>query len=227
MSFIFAAFLVASSFFAVTDDEAMKPQESERVIALPEPRGDGDVPLVTAFRKRDSVRSYSSDPLSLAEISQLLWAAQGVTSPSGGRTAPSAGALYPLEIYLVAARVEGVAPGVYRYGIGKHDLVEVASGDHTSELSAAALGQECVDDAAAVIVLTAIYERTTGKYGERGIRYVHMEIGSVAQNVYLQAAALDLGTVFVGAFQDGRVKRILRLPAGEEPLGLMPVGKRE
>lgn len=178
-----------------------------------------------ALLQRHSVREYSGDPLTLVELSQLLWAAQGVTHSRGMRTAPSAGALYPLELYVIVGRVDGLEKGLYRYRIGDHDLQEVSREDLQDELTAAALGQDCVADAAAVIVIAGVVERSAVKYGERALRYVHMEVGAVAENVYLQATALGLGTVYVGAFRDARVKQVLRMPEAEEPYAILPVGR--
>jgi SagB-type dehydrogenase family enzyme len=157
----------------------------EVVMKLPEPEYDSDVSLEQSLLKRRSIRSYSGQPLTLQTISQLLWAAQGITDASGLRTAPSAGALYPLEVYLVAGNVQDLAPGVYRYQPDGHQLVKTNGGDIRIELSGAALGQESVEDGAAVFVFTTVYERTTGKYGDRGIRYVHMGVGHAAQNICL------------------------------------------
>lgn len=200
---------------------------TQRRIPLPPPRLESEVSVEEALLKRRSCRSFAPFPLSLQEVGQLLWAAQGITDKTSGfRTAPSAGALYPLELYLVAGQVEGLSPGVYRYLPGEHALCEVLSGDRREELFRVALFQQWIREAPVVLVLTAVYERTTRKYGERGIRYVHMEAGHAAQNVYLQAEALGLGAVVVGAFEDSSVQRILELPANEHPLYLMPVGKK-
>jgi SagB-type dehydrogenase family enzyme len=207
-----------------------QPQPAERStnaasVQLPDPDRTGRVPLERAINDRRSIRSYQETELTLAQAGQLLWSAQGITDPSGLRAVPSAGALYPMELYLVAGQVEGLAEGVYRYLPENHSLELHLEGDQRKTLCAAALGQECVQKAPAVILMTAIYERTTGKYGSRGEQYVHMEIGAAAQNVYLQATALDLGTVFIGAFHDDQVQQIMRLPAGEIPLCIMPVGR--
>jgi SagB-type dehydrogenase family enzyme len=161
----------------------------------------------------------------LAEVSQLLWAAQGTTDPEGRRTAPSAGALYPLEVFLVSGKQGGLAAGVYRYRPREHDLVCVAEGDWRAKLATAALEQDRLANAPVTIVITAVYERTARKYKQRAERYVHMEVGHAVENVHLQAVALDLGTVVVGAFDDAEVKRVLSLPANEQPLCLMPVRK--
>lgn len=201
-------------------------QEQAEVIKLPEPRYDSDVSLEQSLLERRSVRDYSGQPLTLPEISQLTWAAQGLTDPRGFRTAPSAGGLYPLELYIVVGDVEGLAAGAYRYQPDGHQLVKTADGDKRAELTSAALEQEWVEEAAADFVFTAVYERTTGKYGERGIRYVHMEAGHAAQNLCLQATALGLGAVTIGAFYDKEVSQLLNLPADEEPLYVIPVGRK-
>ena len=195
-------------------------------IKLPEPRCKSDVSLEWCLEARRSIRSYRDLPLDLAQVAQLLWAAQGMTAPGGLRTAPSAGALYPLETYLVAGRVDGIPAGVYRYVAASHELAPGARGDARRGLARAALDQSAVADAPASIVFSAVYRRTTKKYGQRGVRYVHMEVGHAGENVCLQAAALGLGTVTIGAFHDGEVKRVLQLPGEEEPLYILPVGRK-
>ncbi len=192
---------------------------------LPQPRRSGPWSVEGALAERRSVREYTGDVLTRAELGQLLWAAQGITGREGLRTAPSAGALYPLEVYVAVGAVEDLPSGIYRYEPDRHALALVAGGDRRAELTAAALGQECVQDGAVVMALAAVYRRTTAKYGERGIRYAHMEVGHAAQNVCLQAVALGLGTVVVGAFEDRDVKKVMNMGAREEPLCLMPVGR--
>jgi len=194
-------------------------------IILPEPRNSGGISVEEALLERRSIRNYKNEALTLAEISQLLWAAQGITDPGGYRTAPSAGALYPLEVYVVAGNVEGLQAGIYKYRPQGHELKKVAEGDVRAELCAAALDQECIEDGAAVLVFAAVYERTTRKYGERGEQYVHMEVGHAAQNVYLQAVSQGLGTVVVGAFDDGGVEKLLQMQDDERALCIMPVGR--
>lgn len=206
--------------------ETMQKREVGERIKLPEPDYANETSVEAALLRRRSIRAYSGEEVTLEEVSQLLWAAQGLTAPWGGRTAPSAGALYPLELYLVVGDVKGMDNGVYSYRPKEHALKKVADGDVRAELAAAALGQECVKEAAIDLVFTAVYERTTAKYGERGIRYVHIEVGHAAQNVYLQADSLDLGTVVVGAFMDREVKRVVHAGAQEEPLYIMPVGRK-
>jgi SagB-type dehydrogenase family enzyme len=198
----------------------------QMIISLPEPAYKSGTSVEEALLKRRSVRDYKKEPLQLKEISQLLWAAQGITSAEeGGRTAPSAGALYPLELYVVIGNINTLTPGVYHYRPPDHSLERIADGDKRKLLSAAALMQGAVNKNACVIVIAADYKRTTGKYFERGKRYVHMEAGHAAQNIYLQAVSLNIGTVVIGAFTDSLVKQIIHLPKNEEPLYLMPVGK--
>lgn len=194
---------------------------------LPQPKYDSKFSIEKTLLERRSVRNYKDEPLTLAEVSQLLWAAQGITEKSKGlRTAPSAGALYPLETYLVAGKVTGLPAGLYKYIPRGHELEKIADGDKRAELSKAALGQSSVSQAPVVIAISAVYERITGKYSQRGIRYTDMEAGHVGENVALQAVALNLGTVMVGAFNDDNVKKVLNLPAEEKPLYLIPVGRK-
>jgi SagB-type dehydrogenase family enzyme len=194
-------------------------------IELPEPERTGTMSLERALDQRRSVRRYGDEPLTLDEVSQLLWAAQGITRPGGYRTAPSAGALYPLELYLTGGRVTDLPDGVYHYRPREHELVRVGGEDRRAELAAAALDQSWVRRGAVVLAIAGVYERSAEKYGERGIRYTHIEVGHAAQNVYLQAEALGLGTVMVGAFDDREVREVLDLPEREAPLALLPVGR--
>jgi SagB-type dehydrogenase family enzyme len=201
------------------------PEYKSETIKLPEPLQDSKTSVEKAILKRRSARSFKDSSLTLAEVSQLLWAAQGITSPRGLRTAPSAGALYPLEVYIVAGNVDALLDGIYHYRPVRHELVRLIKGDKRTELCAAALGQTSVRNAAAVIVFAAVYEKTTVKYGDRGIQYVHMETGHAAQNVFLQAVPLNLGTVVIGAFYDDGVRKVLKMSDREKPLYLMPVGR--
>jgi SagB-type dehydrogenase family enzyme len=180
--------------------------------------------LEKALSGRRSVRSYSGRSLSLQEVSQLLWAAQGKTDRRGLRTAPSAGALYPLEVYLAVAEVSGLSAGVYRYLPEEHVLSRVSDGHRSEDLRRAALNQQAIAEAAVVVVMAAVYERTMGKYGDRGIRYAAIEVGHAAQNLLLQAEALGLGAVPIGAFNDRSVGDIVGGRSEERPLYLIPVG---
>ncbi|MDH4232532.1 MAG: SagB/ThcOx family dehydrogenase [Nitrospirota bacterium] len=200
-------------------------ENGAKIIKLPGPKHDSDTSVEEALLKRRSVRAYAKRALRLEEISQLLWAAQGITDQGGFRTAPSAGALYPLEVYLVSGNVLGLQAGIYRYRPQTHSLERHGTGDRRNQLSDAALGQEAIRNAPAVIVFAGKYKRTTVKYGERGIRYVHLEAGHAAQNVFLEAVSLNLGTVVIGAFHDRKVKKVMEMPESEEPLYILPAGE--
>ncbi|MGQ9706320.1 MAG: SagB/ThcOx family dehydrogenase [bacterium] len=224
---IIVAFLIIMPFNK--DDDSARAGESEKkaeVVKLPQPVLKGEMTVEEVLYRRRSVRQYSDEPLLLTTVSQLLWSAQGITDKKEGlRTAPSAGALYPLEVYLVAGNVIDLDCGVYKYSSDGHELILFLDSDMRDELYKSALFQLPVREAPIVIVITGVYERTTEKYGERGIRYVHMEAGHCAENIYLQATALNLGTVVIGAFNDEKVKKVLNLPEDEQPLYIMPVGK--
>lgn len=197
-------------------------------IKLPEPKYKGKVSVEEAIFKRRSIRSYKDEPLTLQEVSQLLWAAGGKTIDGitgATRAYPSAGGIYPLEIYLIVGKVKGLTAGIYHYQWRDHSLVLIREGDVRQQLMKAALGQRMVARAPIDLVFTAVYKRTTGRYGRRGeVRYVPMDVGGAGENVHLQAAALGLGTVIIGAFEDEVVKEILGVE-GEEPLSIMPVGR--
>jgi len=203
----------------------MDRREPSDLIRLPTPMVAGAVSIEETLRARRSVREYRSESISIQAVSQLLWAAQGVTSPDGRRTAPSAGALYPLEVYLVAGWVEHLEAGVYRYRPLDHNLHGVVNGDVRGPLATAAGGQPQVANGAAIIAITADYSRTTRKYGDRGVRYVQMEVGHVLENIHLQAIPFGLGTVIVGAFDDSEARRVLGVAKSEEVLALMPLGR--
>ena len=190
------------------------------LVPLPPPVTKGKVSLEEVLATRRSVRALTGDPLTPERLGQLLWSAQGITQPRRGlRTAPSAGALYPLEVYAVTPE------GVFKYQPADHAIRKVKTGDVRKDLAAAALGQSSVAQASADLVITAVYARTARKYGERAERYVHIEVGCAAENVLLQATALGLGAVPVGAFEDRAVKQVLGCPDEEEPLLIIPVGQ--
>ena len=191
-------------------------------IKLPQPHTKGRMSLEETLARRRSLREFKEDQLSFEELGQLLWAAQGITEKNRGfRTAPSAGALYPIEIYLV------IEDGLYWYRPHSHSLEVVKEGDLRYSLSKAALFQSSIAEAQADFILCAVYDRITSKYGERGIRYAHIEIGHIAQNIHLEAVALGLGSVPIGAFDDAEVKKLLSLPKEQAPLYIIPVGYPE
>jgi SagB-type dehydrogenase family enzyme len=203
------------------------------IVYLPLPRKMTNVTVEEAILWRRSIREYTSQPITIYHLSMLLWAAYGVTETTWGlRASPSAGATYPLEVYIVV-KERGVVledgsyleAGVYRYYVYTHTLKLVKKGDYTEDLYRAALNQEWVRDAAINIVVTAVFERTTRIYGERGrVRYVPMEVGHLGQNVYLMATAMGLGTVVIGAFYDDDVSKILSSPLEEVPMYIIPIG---
>ncbi len=194
-------------------------------ISLPIPATIGSITLEESIARRRSIRKFSDDSLSLSQISQLLWAAQGITNAEGLRTAPSAGALYPLEIYLLAEKVAGLQKGLYRYIPIGHKLLWLSQPDAFRELADSVAYQQWVGNAAAALAITAVYERVTRKYGERGVRYAHIEVGCAVQSLYLQAVSLGLGTTVIGAFEDQEISRLLALQKGEHPLAILPFGK--
>ncbi|MBN1856086.1 MAG: SagB/ThcOx family dehydrogenase [Dehalococcoidia bacterium] len=191
---------------------------------LPEPCTTGATSLEEALSLRRSVRQYGNAPLTLQTLSQLLWAAQGSTGTGQFRTAPSAGATYPLQTYVVVGAVEGMDPGLYHYESGSHSLSLVKEGDLREALSEVSLKQTSIVQAAISVVFAAIYEKTTGTYGDRGQMYVHMDVGHAAQNVLLQATALGLASVPVAAFKTRTVASLLELSEGQVPLYIVPVG---
>lgn len=194
---------------------------------LSEPVKTGNMSVEEAIAKRRSVRTYSSSKITESNLSQLLWAAQGITDKAGGlRTAPSAGALYPLEIYVVTALVEGIEEGLYKYNPLSHTLILKKSGNILEDIYNVSLRQDSIKNAAAVIIYCAVFERTAWRYKDRAAQYVYIETGHSAQNVYLQAEALNLGTVAIGAFDNKGIRKVLGLPDEEEPVYLMPVGKK-
>ncbi|MFQ6122096.1 MAG: SagB/ThcOx family dehydrogenase [Dehalococcoidales bacterium] len=197
-------------------------------IHLPSPSQKGGMSLAEAIARRRSIRDFTSQPISQLQLSQILWAAQGTsTSRWRYRTVPSAGATYPLEIFVVCGTncVEKMDSGIYHYNIDSHSLILLHKEDMRLELARAALDEESIYEAPVDIVICAVYERTLMRYGARGKRYVHMEVGHAGQNIYLQATALGLATVAVGAFYDEQVRNVLGLDEQFKPLYIMPVGK--
>ena len=196
-----------------------KPQS----INFQEPRDGGDVSLERCIGQRWSVRSFGARGLTTEELGHLLWAAQGITAPDGRRAVPSAGAVYPLELYAVIGQVSAVTPGVYRYLPASHEMVLVAPGFQREKLGEATRGQDWMATEAAIMCIASVFARTTAKYDARGRGYVYMEAGHFARNLMLQAVALGLGATMVGAFDNEAVARLLQLRADQTPLCLLPV----
>jgi SagB-type dehydrogenase family enzyme len=208
----------------------------QTIIKLPSPQLKGEVSLEETILKRRSVRRYRREPLLLSQLSQILWSAQGITGTRGFRAAPSAGATYPLEIFVFVGKQgiiaseakqapEELQAGIYHYEADSHSLSLHKPADLRPDLARAALNQEFIIDAPVDIVICALYHRTSYRYGKRGDRYVHIEAGHVSENIHLQAVALGLATVEVGAFHDEEVREVLGVEEQIKPLYIMPVGK--
>ncbi|MBN2186704.1 MAG: SagB/ThcOx family dehydrogenase [Dehalococcoidia bacterium] len=197
------------------------------MVRLPPPHIRSNMSLEETVASRRSVRRYRSEPLTLPQLSQVLWSAQGITGAGRLRAAPSAGATYPLEISVAVGKqtVEGLEAGVYHYEADTHSITLHQPGDLRLGLARAALDEGFIAAAPVDIVICALYARTSYRYGRRGERYVHMEVGHVGQNIHLQAVALDLATVEVGAFDDEEVRKVLGLEEQIKPLYIMPIGK--
>lgn len=196
-------------------------------IKLPKPEHKG-ITVEEALKQRRSVRDYSAKPISKAQLSQLLFAAQGTTEKLHGkalRTAPSAGALYPFEVYIIANNVQDLPRGIYHYSVLDHTLELIKSGDFRNQIIDAGLGQQALADAGVTFILSAIFDRVRCKYGERGCRYVYIEAGHISQNIYLQAVSLGLGSVCIGAFSDEKVNKLIDADGWKEAvIYLHPVG---
>lgn len=188
-------------------------------IRLPEPSQEGGPPVWSVLAERRSIRSYASDPMPQGVLSQLLWSTHGTTANSAGRrlrNAPSAGACYPIDVYVVANNVTRLNPGLYRYLVGDHKLLLIREGDVGTEVARAALGQSMCASASVTFIWTAVPNRTTARYGDRGLRYIYMDAGHVGQNTYLAATALLYGCCTIGAFDDDAMNKILGVDGQRE-----------
>jgi SagB-type dehydrogenase family enzyme len=204
--------------------EAHKEYPQARSIALPLPEAGRKTPLDEALRARRSVREYASRPITLDQLSYLVWAADGIQREEHGcefRTAPSAGALYPIETYLVANRVEGLESGVYHYDVREHALDPIRKGDFSAQTAQAALGQEMCAGAPVVFVWSAVFQRSRWKYAQRAYRYVYLDAGHIAENLALAAVSLGLGSCQIGALLDDEVNRIIEVDGVEESVVYM------
>ncbi len=209
---------------AQTAQAQQPPARAERAeISLPAARDSGAVPVERALKQRRSVRSFAPGALRIEDIAQLCWAAQGITDAKGHRTAPSARATYPLELYVLVGDVTGIPAGIYHYRPDRHDLVRMTAVDPRPEFVSQGVGQDWIATAPATFVLTGVSARTTKGTGDD--RFVWVEAGLAAENFFLQAVALGLGSTYVGGFKPDGVRSFLQLPAGEEPLGVLPVGR--
>jgi SagB-type dehydrogenase family enzyme len=207
-------------------DQAKVYPDAER-IPLPEPRGWQGLSVAAAIDRRRSQRTYASGQLAQDDLSRLLHAASGITDPASGfRAAPSAGALYPMETYAVIHEVVGLEAGLYHYVPARHELERLRSGDLRAAIVVAGIGQEMLAQAQLCIVLSAIFQRTRWRYHERAYRYILLEAGHIAQNIYLSGTALGLGVCAVGAFFDDDLNRLLRIDGKDEAaLYILAVGR--
>ncbi len=229
---------LSGDFFGLVPKKGNKSEEkniaisSRNIYPLPIPMFDSNVSIEEAMAWRRSIREYKDDPILIEHLSKILWASHGINELNFKfRTTPSAGATYPLEIYVVISeygalieRSKYLAPGSYKYDTNTHSIELKKKGILNKELANASLSQEWVQKAPINIVICSILKRTERIYGDRGRRYVHIESGHVGQNIYLKAAALNLGTVAIGAFYDDEVKNVIGADENEEPLYIMPVG---
>ena len=196
-------------------------------VSLPDPHGYRGLSLEEAIEQRRSRRNYTNESLSVAELARLLHAASGLTDPNRGyRAAPSAGALYPIEIYALVHNVTGLQPGLYHYNVAEHALEQLRLGDLRTEITVAGIGQELLGQAGVCLALSAIFQRSRWKYRERAYRYVLLEAGHIGQNLYLAATSMGLGVCAVGAFLDDRLNKLVGLDGEEEAaIYLIAAGK--
>lgn len=196
-------------------------------IQLEPPRLESSISIESALQARRSLRRYDEKMPELQEVGQLLWATQGITeNQKKYRTAPSAGALYPLEVYLVAGEIASLPAGIYFFNPIDHSLKLCINGDVRNSLSVAALKQPFLNFAPGAVIITAVFDRTAKRYGENGEKFVFLEAGHAAQNFCLQAEALEMGAVPVGAFDERLMVELMALPVNEKPIYILPFGKK-
>ena len=200
-----------------------KIKSGDEDVVLPEPKRVGSVSIEEAIESRRSVRTFEKKPVTIEELSQILWAGQGEINEAGKRTAPSAGATYPIELYVVVTNVNGLKQGIYYYNYEANSLKILKKGKFARQIRKAALDQESVENASLNIIVSAQFSRTESRYGSRAKRYVFMECGHVGQNIQLQATAIGLGSVIVGAFRDDEIKEAIGIK--EDVLYVIPVGR--
>jgi SagB-type dehydrogenase family enzyme len=222
LSLVLALMLLAAAGPAHAAAETAAPAS----IVLPAAQTDGKVAIEKALATRRSVRTIASTPLMLGQVGQLCWAAQGITDEKGHRTAPSARAVYPLELYVIAGAVEGLPAGVYHYVPAGHTLQAMAAGDQRAEFVTKAVGQTWSQQAPAIFVLTGKVEKM-GRMRERGVSFMWVEAGLAAQGFFLQATALGLGSTYVGGFDPAAARSALGLAAAEDVLAVLPVGHKQ
>jgi SagB-type dehydrogenase family enzyme len=223
--FVVGLFVLLTAIMAVS---ASSKQEASDVVKLPQPRTDGGISVEKALLERRSIRSFRNESLTLDEISQLCWAAQGVTDDKGHRTSPSAMATYPLEIYLLAGNVTGLPAGVYHYSPQGHNLTVISPGNKIPELFNSSRGgrEDWRTGSPAVFIITGVFERTNKISGQDLSRFVYIEAGAAAENLLLEVVSLGLGSTYTAGFDENKTKEYLGLSLGEEPIGVLPVGRK-
>lgn len=200
-----------------------------QTVKLPKPETQGALPLNDIILMRRSTRKFKNTPISLQDLSQLLWSGQGITGDQDFfRTVPSAGACHPLNLYVLVGSngVSGLGEGFYKYSNVKHELLKISDEDLRPKLVEFAHNQKYLLDASINLFISGDYSKSQKRYEERGIRYTHIDLGHCAQNIHLEVESLGLGCVMVGAFEDEKIKEILNLPENESPLYIIPVGKK-
>jgi nitroreductase len=244
---LFGLALLATVVMAAPEDSSsLKADASSQAIKLPEPRTDGGMTVEKALQERRSIRSFGKDGLTLNEVSQLLWAAQGVTDDKGHRTAPSAMARYPLQVYLLAGNVTGLPAGVYHYSPQGHNLTIMAEGNMDEYYNATAGFEAWIKTAPAIFVITGNISsmnqmpglrpgnRTSGSNRTSGnqmprqdpSQWVYIDAGAAAENLLLEVVSLDLASTYTAGFSVNKTEELLGLPSGEVPIGVLPVGRK-
>lgn len=217
------------TFITGMEEKISEKRILDETIKLPEPERRGGTPIWDCLRERRSIRDYKNLPVSLKELSQILWGSYGVTAREWGyhlKTAPSAGALYPIEIYVASFNVDGLKKGIYHFNPKEMTLRGIFEGDFSREITHACLSQDFILSSAFTLILTAIPSRTIGRYRERGVRYILMDLGCIIQNIYLSLTALKMGGCVIGAFSDSAMNKIMNLnPEKELVLALFSAGK--
>jgi len=200
--------------------------QSSDIIKLPEPRTEGNFSLEKALKERRSIREFGNESLTLDQVSQLLWAAQGITDDKGHRTAPSGMEAYPLEVYLVTGNISGLQAGVYHFVPKGQYLEPLMQGDLRAEFVDQAVGQGFVKTAPSIFVITAVPERMIRIAGPGSVKFVYIEAGLAAENFMLEAVSLGLGSTYVGGFDANKTEQFLGLASDEEPMAVLPVGRK-
>jgi SagB-type dehydrogenase family enzyme len=222
--FVVGLFVLLTAIMAVS---VSSNQEASDVITLPQPKTDGGMSVEKALLERRSIRSFRNESLTLDEISQLCWAAQGITDDKGHRTSPSAMATYPLEVYLLAGNVTNLPAGIYHYSPQGHNLTLLSKGNKIPELFNSSRGgrEDWRKGSPAVFIITGVFERTDKVPGQDLSRFVYIEAGTSAENLLLEVVSLGLGSTYTAGFDENKTKEYLGLSLGEEPIGVLPVGR--